>query len=98
MPIVAREVRKIDNLPFDELPPVLFREEVQFLYTEIATLRVRLEQSDLRRQTEKRQIKLKLAHLRDEIMKQRSFYIQARTSTRGLDTVLQALNVITRSI
>lgn len=98
-PAVVHELRRLDTMPYDELPKVIFKEEVKFLYEDRERLRRQLEKQEEKHRLKLRSIKLALAHLRDATMRHRNFVVTTkRANQQGYEELINILNGITRSI
>lgn len=98
-PAVIREIRKLDTMPYDELPSVVFKEEIQFLYQDRERLRRQLELQEERHRFALRAIKLSLAHLRDAAMRHRNqVVVNRRVNQTGYEDLINLINGVVRSI
>lgn len=98
-PAIVHELRRLDTMPYDELPKVVFKEEVKFLYDDRERLRRQLERQEEAHKLQLRGIKLALAHLRDAAMRHRNFVVTTKKANQqGYEELVNILNGIVRSI
>lgn len=98
-PAVVHELRRLDTMPYDELPKVVFKEEVKFLYDDRERLRRQLERQEETHKLKLRGIKLGLAHLRDAAMRHRNYVVTTKSvNQQGYEELINILNGLVRSI
>lgn len=96
---VVHELRRLETQPYDDLPQVLFKEEIRFLYEDRERLKRTLEKQEERHKLALRQIKLKLAGLRDLTMKHRNHVVHSgKPNQHGFEEIINSINAITRVI